>query len=134
MKTLLCAALIGISAVPCVAQKIHDPDWKMGVLVDVRSEKNSRLIGVASPTGAVLVQKRNDAVYYEVDGGDIVYVAKQTLRRRWSKPLNVTVNKPLKFMVKGRDLYLLDEDGKKQKLSLEKKTLKPQPPPPASNL
>lgn len=67
---------------------------------------------------------RDDATYYEVDAGDVIYVAKRTLTRRGDKQLKLTVNTPVRFAVKKDDFYLLDEDGKQHKLSIEKKTLK----------
>ena len=62
--------------------------------------------------------------YYEIDAGEIVYLVKQSLTHRRDKQLKLTVNAPVKFAIVKNDFYLLDEDGKQQKLSIEKKTLK----------
>jgi hypothetical protein len=119
MRTLLCTFLIAAFAAPSVAEKIHDSDWKTGKLTDVRFEKDSRLTGTTT--------RRNDSTYYEIDAGDLVCVVKQELRGRHDKQLNLTVNRPLKFAVVKGDFYVLDEDGKQHKLSIEKKTLKALP-------
>lgn len=127
MRALLCAFLIAAFAAPCVAEKIHDSDWKTGKLTDVRFEKDSRVVGVANRNNGVVTQRRNDSTYYEIDAGDLVYVVKQTLRHRGDKQLKLTVNAPVKFAIVKDDFYVLDEDGKQQKLSIEKKTLKATP-------
>ena len=78
MRALLCAFLIAVFAAPCVAEKIHDSDWKTGKLTDIRFERDSRIVGV----GDVVTQRRNDSTFYEIDAGNLVYVVKQTLRHR----------------------------------------------------
>jgi hypothetical protein len=127
MRALLCLCFIAAFSAPCVAEKIHDSDWKTGKLTDVRFEKDSRIMGVANRNSGVLTQRRNDSTYYEIDAGDLMYVVKQTLRHRGDKQLKLTVNAPVKFAIVKDDFYLLDEDGKQQKLSIEKKTLKATP-------
>ncbi len=62
---------------------------------------------------------------YVVEGGGYVYVAKERLRWRWSKPANLTVNGPLKYAIEKRKLYLLDEEGKEHEATIVKKILKP---------
>ncbi len=127
MRVLLCAFLMAAFAAPCVAEKIHDSDWKTGKLTDVRFEKDSRIVGVTDQHGGEITQRRNDSTYYEIDAGDLVYVVKQALRHKRDKQLNLTVNAPVKFAIIKGDFYVLDEDGKEQKLSIEKKTLKATP-------
>lgn len=124
MRVLLCAFLIAAFAAPCVAEKIHDSDWKTGKLTDVRFEKDSRIVGTAVGRTGTLAQLRNDSTYYEIDAGDLIYVVKQVLRHKNDKQLKLTVNAPVKFAVVKDDFYVLDEDGKQHKLSVEKKTLK----------
>jgi hypothetical protein len=130
MKTILCVLLLGALTVPCIAEKIPDSDWHSGTLVDVRFEKDSRIVGVANQNSGILTQRRNDSTYYEIDAGEIVYVVKQSLTHRHDKQLKLTINAPVKFAVVKNDFYLLDEDGKQQKLSIEKKTLKTKPETP----
>jgi pyruvate dehydrogenase complex dehydrogenase (E1) component len=127
MKAILCVLLVGTLVAPCLAEKIRDSDWQTGKLVDVRFEKDSRIVGVANQHSGVITQRRNDSTYYEIDAGEIVYVVKQSLTHRHDKQLKLTVNAPVKFAIVKDDFYLLDEDGKQQKLSIEKKTLKTNP-------
>lgn len=53
-----------------------------------------------------------------------VYVARQELKWRWSKPANLTVNGPVKFAVNSRKLWVVDDDGKKHELEAIKQVLK----------
>ena len=95
--------------------------WSTGTLIDTTAEKGLRLW---SSSSGMTVEKRNDATYYEIDAGEVIYVAKRTLTKRWDKQIKVTINAPVKFMVDGSSLFLLDEDGKQHKMSVEKKILK----------
>ncbi|HEY6250997.1 MAG TPA: hypothetical protein VI685_13635, partial [Candidatus Angelobacter sp.] len=72
----------------------------------------------------------DDATYYTIETDDLIYIAKRTLTRRHDKQVKITVNAPVKFAISGDDFYLLDEDGKEHKLSIEEKRAKPKPPPP----
>lgn len=127
MRILLCVLLVASFAAPSAAQKIQDSDWKIGKLTDIRFEKDSRIVGIANPNGGMLAERRNDSTYYEIDAGDLVYVVKQTLTHKRDRQLNLTVNGPVKYAVVKEDFYVLDEDGKQHKLSIEKKTLKGTP-------
>jgi hypothetical protein len=44
--------------------------------------------------------------------------------KKHDKPLNVTINAPVKFAIENEDCYLLDDQGTEHKLVVEKKTLK----------
>jgi hypothetical protein len=44
--------------------------------------------------------------------------------KKHDKPLEVTVNAPVKFAIEKGDCYLLDDEGKEHKLMVEKKILK----------
>jgi hypothetical protein len=96
------------------------------------SEKGSRLVGSYSANNGTaygsLHERRNDATYYAIESGDLIYVIKRTLTRRSDKQLNLTINGPVKFAVEGEDVYLMAEDGKEHKLTLESKRLKEKPP------
>ena len=74
-----------------------------------------------------LVEKHRTHDYYTIDAGEMIYVAVRETHLRGDKPLNVTVNAPIKYAIKGHDVYLMDDDGKQHKLSLQKKILKPKP-------
>jgi hypothetical protein len=107
-------------------------EWKTGMLVDVTMEKNSKLAGtMAGANGnfsGVIAQRRDDSTYYHIDAGDLTYIAKRTLTHRRDKQVKVTVNAPVKYAISGDDLYLLDEDGKEHKLSVEEKIAKKKTP------
>jgi hypothetical protein len=77
--------------------------------------------------GHVLL-RRDDASYYAIDSGDMIYTIKRTLTSRHDKQLKVTINAPVKFAIEKDDVYLLDEEGKEHKLPLESKRLKGKPP------
>lgn len=95
-------------------------EWKTGTLFDTTSEKGKRLVG----SGGSIHERRDDATYYAIESGDIIYTLKRTLTSRHDKQLRVTINGPVKFAIEKDDFYLLDEDGKEHKLSLESKRLK----------
>ena len=61
---------------------------------------------------------------YWIESDTHVYVAKQRLRWRWSKPAELTVNAPVEFRIKGRKIWIRDELEKVRKMSLVKKILK----------
>lgn len=84
-----------------------DFEWKTGKLMDVQTRGRGR----------------HAATYYAIDGGNLIYLAQRTVTRH-DKPLNVTVHGSVRFAVKGSDFYLLDDDGKQHRLTLEKKTAK----------
>lgn len=116
-STLLCFVTLALIAV--AADK--PLDCKTGKLIDVRTERGSRLVGTLNQTGGELAQRRNDATYYQIDAGEIIFTAKRTLTRRGDKQLDVTVNAPVKFAIQKDELYLMDEQGKSHKLAIEKK-------------
>ncbi len=87
-----------------------DLEWKTGKLLDVQTRGRGR----------------HASTYYAIDGGDLIYLAQRTVTRR-DKPLNVTIHGNVRFAVKGSDLYLVDDDGKQHRLTLEKKTAKAGP-------
>jgi len=69
---------------------------------------------------------RNDVTLYTIDDGKYLWVVSRHLVKKHDKPLNVTINAPVKFAVEGGDCYLMDDEGKEHKLVVEKKTLKPE--------
>jgi len=106
---LLCISLTAALSAPGRAGE-KDLEWKTGKLIDVQTRGRGR----------------HAATYYAIDGGDLIYLAQRTVTRR-DKPLNVTVHGKVRFAVKGSDIYLLDDDGKQHRLTLEKKTAKAGP-------
>ncbi len=104
--------------------------WRDGLLLDATTE--SRFYTQSSPTykdGEInpaggIETRRVEIWTYSIDGGDFVWVGTRDLRLRGDKPLNVTVNKPIKFAVENSDIFILDEDGKEHRLDFKKKIAK----------
>lgn len=96
-----------------------DREWQTGLLIDVQSQNIGRLY-----QGTTL---RHDTWEYSIDDGKYVWVLQRELHLRGDKPLFVTVNAPVKFVIDKHDAYLLDDDGKEHKLSLLSKMLKKSP-------
>jgi hypothetical protein len=123
----LCAAL--------GAAKEKPREWKSGKLIEVAMEKGTRPVGVINgsangSTGSlngIYTHRRDDATYYRIDTDEMTFVVKRTLTHRRDKQLNVTVNRPVKYATDGEDFYLLDDNGKEHKLSIEEKIAKPKP-------
>lgn len=63
-------------------------------------------------------------VAYTVDAGEFVYTAGHFIFRGKRLPLPLTINTKVKFAITKDRFYLIDEDGKEHKLTLEKKELK----------
>jgi hypothetical protein len=61
-----------------------------------------------------------------IETPDRWYVASQRLRWRWSKPVAMTVNVPVRFAVEKDKIYVIGEDGKEYELTIEKKGIKTQ--------
>ncbi len=109
LHLLLFLSLLAIFPAPGRAAE-KDLEWRTGKLLDVQTRGRGRRM----------------ATYYAIDGGNLIYLAQRTVTRR-DKPLNVTVHGSVRFAVKGSDFYLLDDDGKQHRLTLEKKTAKAGP-------
>ncbi len=126
MKTLLALlVLIAMSAPSCFAEKIKDSEWKTGILLEQRSDDGTYVVGTK---GNVRTYGYTDT-YYRIDAGDIIYVAVRDIHLRWDKLLKLTTNAPIKYVVKGDHVYVLDENGKQHTLNLREKILKPKPAP-----
>jgi|SRR5579885_2547991 uncharacterized protein YxeA len=123
MKFRCLLAVIALLSCVCLAEKIQASDWKAGTLIEQRSEDGSN---VAGTNGNVQTYHYTNT-YYKIDGGDMIYVAVRNIHLRWDKLLKLTVNAPIKYCVKGDSVYVLDEEGKEHKLSLDQKILKQTP-------
>ena len=102
-------------------------DWQTGTLLSVHLERGNRVVSATNTyTGNTeVLSARDDATFYEVESGNLVYVAKRTLYRSHDRQLRVTTNTAVKFAISGDDFYLMDETGKEHKLTLEEKRAKP---------
>lgn len=113
---VLVIALTGVATVH--AKK--ELQWQNGRLLDSNTATGSRLVGI----NGNLQERRNDRTYYQIETDQYVYVVSRSLVRRRDKPLDVTINGPVRFAIDGLDVVLKDDDGKEHKLTLEKKILK----------
>lgn len=131
MKKLLIFAVM-LFCVMAIAKDKAPRNWQTGTLLDMSSEKGTRLSGNYNANNGVahgsLHQRRDDSSYYYIDSGDMIYTVKRTLTSRRDKQLNLTINAPVKFAIENEDVYLMAEDGKEHKLTLESKRLKDKEP------
>jgi len=127
VSLLFLLSLLLLSAVapaPAIAaDKIPDSAWQTGTLRNVTSDTHSRVLGMMNNGQGMVGTQVRIVWHYTIDGGQYVYEADRTTKRH-DKPLNVTINGPVKFAVVGMDLYLCDDVGKVHKLAIATKTLK----------
>jgi hypothetical protein len=104
----------------------RDRAWTTGTLVDSETERGTRTVGIPSTIGSgpMIATLPNDVTLYTVDDGRYMWVFSRRMTKKHDKPLDLTVNAPVKFAVEKGDCYLLDDEGKEHKLVVEKKTLK----------
>lgn len=90
----------------------------------------TRTVGIPSTIGSgpLIATLRNDVTLYTIDDGKYLWVVSRRMMKKNDKPLDLTINIPVKFAVEKQDCYLLDDEGKEHKLVVEKKTLKPKEP------
>lgn len=118
---VVCAVFLACVA-SSAAPKIPASAWRTGILRNVTSDTQSRVVGVLNNGQGVLGEKVRIVWHYTIVGGQYVYEADRTTRRR-DKPLDLTINAPIKFAVVGMDLYLQDDSGKVYKLAIMTKAL-----------
>ena len=75
-------------------------------------------------SGPMIATLRNDVTLYMIDDGKYLWVVSRRIVKKNEKPFDLTVNAPVKFAIDNGDYYLLDDQGKEHKLTVEKKTLK----------
>ena len=64
---------------------------------------------------------------YIIDAGNKIIIAKEHLLFPWSKPANVNVGEPVKYVVERGKLIMLDDDGKEHKASVVSSSMKSEP-------
>ena len=114
---------LAVCTVICPAK---DRAWTTGTLMDSETERGTRTVGIPSTVGSgpLIVPMRNDITLYTIDDGKYVWVVSRRMVKKNEKPLDLTVNAPVKFAIENGNCYLLDDEGKEHKLVVEKKTLK----------
>ena len=108
------------------ASLAKDRAWITGTLVDSQTERGTRTIGIPSTIGSgpMIATLPNDVTLYTIDDGKYLWVVSRRITKKHEKPLDLTVNAPVRFAIEKSDCYLLDDEGKEHKLVVEKKTLK----------
>jgi hypothetical protein len=105
--------------------------WQTGKLLDANvsglyggsTSSTTQIAGTDSSTTSQRAIYRVDETMI-IDGGQYVYVVARVLKWRWTKESAVTVNAPIQFAIEGKDIYVLDEDGKEHKTKIIKRILK----------
>ena len=85
-------------------------DWHTGIVLDSTNPSQSDVNPVC--------------VTFRIEGEMYAYLAQERLKRRWSKPANLTANAPVRFAVVDRELFVLDKHGKEHKMEIVKKVLR----------
>jgi hypothetical protein len=124
MRRLRCGLLFLV--VCSVASLAKDRAWTTGTLVGSETERGTRTVGIPSTIGSgpMIATLRNDVTLYTINDGQYLWVVSRRMVRNHDKPLNLTINAPVKFAIEKGDCYLLDDEGKEHKLTVEKKILK----------
>ena len=114
MKRVFLAFLIAMTCVASQA-KIHNSDWKSGVLKRITREhltQESGQLGKKPPKHGVFL------TYYFVEAENSLYEGDDVTLKRNEKGFPVSVNSPVQFFVTGTEMYLRDEKGKSHRLRL----------------
>jgi len=124
MKRLLSCILFLVVCSPSFPAK--DRAWTTGTLVNMETERGTRTTGLPPTivTGPKILTLRNDVTYYTIDDGKYVWVVTRRMTKQDDKPLNVTINAPVKFAIEKKTCYLLDDQGEEHKLAVERKIVK----------
>lgn len=117
-----CAVFLA-AVVSHAAPKVPDSAWQSGMLRGVTNDTHSRVVGMINNGQGFVGEKIRIVWHYTIEGGQYVYEADRTTRRH-DKPLDVTINAPVKYAILGMDLYLQDSSGKVYKLAVVTKTVK----------
>lgn len=110
-------------SIAAVAEKIPDSAWQLGTLRSVTSETRSRVLGTLNNGTGLVGEQIRIITHYTIETAQYIYQADRTANRH-DKPLNVTINGPIKFAVVGTDIYVCEDTGKVHKLVVATKTLK----------
>ena len=139
-RLLVVFLLVTLSAGTLFAKK--DRDWQTGKMLDTeRNRYFGGMVGGGNQSGTVArdgsyngtTNSNAVAVYrviqtYVIEAETYAYVVEERLKWRWSKPANVTVNAPVRFAVKKRTVWILDDDGKEHETQIVKRVLRESAP------
>jgi len=138
---LLLLILLGSPA----AARQKERQWETGKVLDTsRDSTYAGSVGSASGSATSAgdttyghASGRSTAVYrvyetYTIEAGDYVYVCRERLKWKWSKPAMLTVNGPVQFAIEKDHLYIKGEEGSEHDTKILKKVLKTAKPSPSS--
>lgn len=116
-------------ATPSATRAESRREWQEGICRDITTD--SRVVSLYS-SGSVSGNTVSGSTvpiavvyaYYVVEAPEMIYIGAQRLNWRWSKPIDFTINRPVRFAVEKRNLYLQDDQGKEYKFDLVKKIAK----------
>jgi hypothetical protein len=112
---VLLLAISLLAVIPSRAQKKRD--WQVGKLVSAEIMDAGT---VALPVGGMVIAKDLKVWVYVIETDRMRY----ELIWKSREPLNLTVNGGVRFALEKNSAYVIDEDRKERKLSLQKKTAK----------
>lgn len=110
LALLLCATAVAKDKTPA------NLEWKTGVLVDQSSEQRCVSHGGSYKGTGSVNTSCSTITFYKVGAGELIYTLECDTR-----PLDVTVNGPIKFAISGQKFYLQDEQGKAHEVSFVQK-------------
>jgi hypothetical protein len=125
-----CRSVVPVICVVCVTAIVAASHlWQEGTwrdtnrLSSVSGALSNGTINGGNVSGATMVTHR---VYQQfvIETETHLYVAQQRLRWRWSKPVPMTVNAPMKYAIEKDSIYVIGEDKKEYELDIVKKILK----------
>ena len=118
--------------------------WKSGTLTATEQQKVAEGSTQSTNSDATYKNKGNRTDYsqntttttsdntetyqtYTIDAGNKIIVAKEHLLFPWSKPANVNVGEPVKYVMDRGKVIILDDDGKEHKASVVSASMKTAP-------
>jgi hypothetical protein len=110
----------------CLPLLAKDRNWQDSVFLGVGSVNTG---AAAMPIGTAVVAVPLTAQHYWLRANDLVYCLYFPSRLSGRVP-NLTVNGHTKFAAEGRNVYILDDDGKQWKLHIVEKIAPKEKPSP----
>ena len=115
MKHVSLFVFILILACVAAQAKIHNSDWKSGVLKRIAKEHltgESGQLGKRPPKHGVFL------TYYFVESEGSLYEGDDVTLKKNERGFPVSVNSSVQFLVTGAEMYLRDDKGKSHRLRL----------------
>jgi len=115
-------AMVVAVVAPAGAQTYQDGTWRDTERLTKVTGSMSHVVGNSVMTDTTRSVKQQ----YVIETADLMIVATQPLKWRWSHPVPLTVNAPMRVLIDSekRRVLVIGEDGKEYTLDLAKKILK----------